>query len=259
MTHSAFKYYCLRVFISKLVFIISSPLSFTSAQEQLQLKGTVYDESGVFPLQAVSVISSSGKGTITDSAGRYNLIVTEKDSVWFSYLGKKTKRFIVDEIPDLNDFNISLRINIPVLKDVRISSPDYKLDSIQNRIDYAKVFNYQKPSFRSIVTSIGIGFTVDLDELIRAFQYRKKKMMLGFQDRLLDEEQQKFVSHKFTRLLVSEITGLKGEILDSFMLKYRPSYSFVAGASDYALGKYIKDMYEIYKLELLQNKRKKAA
>ena len=79
--------------------------------------------------------------------------------------------------------------------------------------------------------------------------------MLGFQSRLLDEEQQKFVMHRFTKPLVSEITGLKDENLDSFMLKYRPSYSFVVGASDYDLRKYAKDMYEIYKSELFQNKR----
>jgi hypothetical protein len=71
----------------------------------------------------------------------------------------------------------------------------------------------------------------------------------------LDEEQQKFVSHRFTKPLVSEITGLNDEMLDSFMLKYRPSYSFVIGASDYVLRKYIKDMYEIYKLELPQSKK----
>ena len=250
MTISAFKYYCLRVFAIKLVFIILSPLAYTSAQEQLKLKGTVYDETGVFPLQAVSVICSSGKGTITDSTGRYSLIVTEKDSVWFSYLGKETNRFVIGEIPDLNDFNISLRININVLKEVRIRPNDYKLDSIQNRIEYAKVFNYKKPTFGSVVEAISItGIVIDINELIRVFQYRKKKMMIGFQSRLLDEEQQKFISHRFTKLLVSEITGLKNEMLDSFMFKYRPSYIFVVGASDYELRKYIKDMFEIYKLE----------
>ena len=143
MTISGVKYHCLRIFSAKLVFIIFSPLSFTSAQEQLKLKGTVYDESGVFPLEAVSVISSSGKGTITDSAGHYTLIVTQKDSVWFSYLGKETSRFVIAEVPDVNDFNISLRININVLKEVRIRPADYILDSIQNRTDYARVFNYK--------------------------------------------------------------------------------------------------------------------
>ena len=256
MTISVFKYYCLRVFAAKLVFIIFSPLSYTSAQEQLKLKGTVYDETGIFPLQAVSVVCSSGKGTITDSAGHYTLIVTKNDSVWFSYLGKKTSRYVIGEIPDLNDFNISLGVNIPVLKDVMIRPADYKLDSIQNRTDYAKVFNYKKPTFGSVVEAISInGIVIDLDELIRVFQYRQKKMMTGFQNRLLDEEQQKFVSHRFTKPLVSEITGLNDEMLDSFMLKYRPSYSFVIGASDYVLRKYIKDMYEIYKLELPQSKK----
>lgn len=247
--------FCRKVFHIKLVCIIFFPLSYTYAQEQLKLKGAVFDESGVLPLQAVSVICSSGKGTLTDSTGRYLLIVNEKDSVWFSYLGKETNKFFIGEIPDINDFNISIKVNIHVLREVKVRPPDYRLDSIQNRIDYAKVFNYQKPSFRSIVTSIGLGFTVDLNEVIRAFQYRKKKMMLGFQGRLLNEEQQKFVSYRFTKPLVSEITGLKDEILDSFMFKYRPSYLFVLGTSDYDLRKYINNMYEICKLERSQEKK----
>lgn len=246
------RYFYRKVFAPFLCFPIFLSLMGNPSFCQIKLQGTVYDETGVFPLHAVSISCSSGSGTISDSTGHYLLFVGEKDSVWFSYLGKETKKFSIDEIPDLNDFNISIKINFQVLKEVKVRPPDYKLDSIQNRIDYAKVFNYQKPSFRSIVTSIGLGFTVDLDELIRAFQYRKKKMMIGFQKRLLNDEQEKYISHRFNKLLVSELTGLHGEILDSFMVKYRPSYEFTTEASDYTLRKYIKDMKDIYVSEILQ-------
>lgn len=250
------KYPYLLLFRIKIVVILSLSFLYCPAYSQLKLKGTVYDASGVFPLEAVSVINSSGNGTLSDSVGHYALLINANDSVWFSYLGKETRKFSIAEIPDLDGFNISLHTGIQVLKEVRVKSPNYKLDSIQNRIDYAKVFNYKKPTFGSVVEAISItGIVINIDELIRVFQYRKKKMMLGFQSRLLDEEQQKFILHRFTKPLVSEITGLKDEMLDSFMFKYRPSCSLVVGASDYVLRKYIKDMYEIYKLELFQSKR----
>ncbi len=218
-----------------------------SAFCQQKLRGRVYDESGIFPIEGVSVLSVTGNGTASDSAGHYALSVNESDSVYFSYLGKETKRFPVAEIPDLNDFNISLMISVHILKELKIKPRNYKLDSIQNRIDYAKIFNYQKPTFKSVVPAIGIPFIViDLDELIRAFQFRQKKMMLGFQKRLLEEEQQNYISHRFTKKLVSALTGLKSELLDSFMIVSRPEYLFTFHASDYEFRKYIKDKYVVY-------------
>ena len=223
---------------------------------QVRVRGFVYDESGVFPLEAVSVLSSSGNGSLSDSAGYYSLSVQEKDSIWFSYLGKETQRFAIADIPNLNDFVISLRVNVQMLKEVRVKPADRHYDSVQNRIEYAKVFEYKKPSFHSVVKSISItGFVVDINELIRVFQYREKRMMLGFQKRLIEDEQQQYISYKFTKSLVFEITGLKGAMLDSFMLRYRPSYSFITIATDYSLRKYIKDNYENNKQYLLTTKK----
>ncbi len=214
---------------------------------QLKISGTVYDSTGVFPLEAASVLSTSGKGTATNKKGYYEINVGEKDSVWFSYLGKPTIKFPVMDIISYPQFDISLRVGIPVLKEVRVKPRDYRLDSIQNRIDYAKVFNYQKPSFRSIVTSFGLGFTVDLDELIRAFQKNKIRSMMSFKQRLLKEEKDKFIDHLFTKVLVKKLTGLDGADLDSFMLHHRPDYKFVLSASDYDLQEYIILEYEKYK------------
>jgi len=51
-----------------------------------KIKGTVYDSSRHYPMEAVSVLSTSGKGTITNTEGYYEIEVLEKDSIWFSYL-----------------------------------------------------------------------------------------------------------------------------------------------------------------------------
>ena len=56
-----------------------------------KIKGTVYDSNRNFPMEAVSVLTSSGRGTITNSDGQYEIEVAEKDSIWFSYLNKPTK------------------------------------------------------------------------------------------------------------------------------------------------------------------------
>jgi hypothetical protein len=218
-----------------------------SIHAQYKVQGTVLDSSHKYPLEAVSVLTTGGKGTTTDANGHYQINVSEKDSIWFSYLGKPTVKFPVLQIRDVTQFDISLRVNIPVLKEVKIQPRNYRQDSIQNRMDYAKVFNYQKPGL-STMTSIGpSGAGIDIDEVIRAFQFRKNKSMQRFQQRLLQEERDKFVDHRFNKALVRRLTNLSGEELDKFMTTYRPSYEFTVYTSDYDFQSYIKEAFQKYK------------
>ncbi|MGZ5286514.1 MAG: hypothetical protein ACXWV0_05535 [Flavisolibacter sp.] len=212
----------------------------TNASAQYKVKGTVYDSSRIYRIEAVTVQTTSGRHTITDTMGRYEVDVTEKDSIWFSYLGKPTPKYAVLKMADVSRFDIALRLASNVMQEVRIKNRSYKMDSIQNRKDYAKIFNYEKVSAGSM-TSIGpMGAGIDIQELIRLFQFRKNKATLKFQARLMEQEREKFVSHRFSKGLVIRITGLEGEALDNFMALYRPDYEFTAAATDYMFHMYIK-------------------
>ena len=67
--------------------------------------------------------------------------------------------------------------------------------------------------------------------------------MLAFQKRLLLEEQDKAVQHRFSKALVRRLTGLSGDELDSFMVVFRPSFRFTQSSGDYEFQLYIKDSY----------------
>lgn len=221
----------------------------TEAQ-YFKLKGTVYDSTRTYPVISVSVLSTSGKGTVTDVYGHYEIDVKETDSIWFSYLNKPTIKYAVGKIFDASRFDIALHVNIPTLKEVIVKPRNYKMDSIQNRIDYAKAFDWQKPKLKANLsggTGAAVGF--DLDEIIRMFQFRKNKSSAAFRDRLLSEEREKFIDHRFSKALVLRLTGLIGEARDSFMLRCRPTYEFCLYTSDYDFQYYIKQCYEAYKLE----------
>ena len=214
---------------------------------QYKVKGTVFDSSRQYRIQSVTVMSTGGQITMTDSLGHYQIGVAEKDSVWFSFLGKPTPKYPVLKMADVSQFDIALQLKSQVMEEVRIKNRSYKLDSIQNRRDYAKVFNYQKVSVGSM-TSIGpTGAGIDLDELIRLFQFRKNKAMLKFQQRLFEQERDKFITHRFNKALVKRLTPLDGDELDRFMQKYKPSYEFTLSASDYDFGLYIKTAYNQFK------------
>lgn len=216
------------------------------AEAQYRIQGTVFDSSRNYPMPAVTVMSTNGKGAITDANGRYSISVGEKDSIWFSYLGKPTVKFPVLKIADVTQFDIALQINIPVLKEVTVLPRNYRQDSIQNRRDYAKIFDFQKPNLETM-TSIGpTGAGIDINEVIRMFQFRKNKSTLRFQERLLQQEQDKFVDHRFSKALVRRLTNLTGEELDKFMALYRPTYEFTQYSSDYDFQLYIKEAYKMF-------------
>ena len=86
----------------------------------------MYDSSRIYPLEAVTVLSTSGKGAFTNSMGGYEIDVREKDSVWFSYLGKPTMKFSVLKMTDPLHFDIALHINVTVLKGVTVMPRDYR-------------------------------------------------------------------------------------------------------------------------------------
>jgi len=214
---------------------------------QIRITGRVYDISKYRPLEAVSVLTSSGSGTVSDSVGRYSIIVRDNDSIWFSYLNRPTPKYPVKNILNPENFEISLHISSTELKEVKIMPRNYRLDSIANREDYSKAFNFQKPGIGSSLNlAPGGGVGLDISELIHMFQFRRNKRMLAFQNRLLQEEEDRYIDHRFSRALVIKLTQLRGEALNNFMRIYRPSVEFVENSTDYEFQDYIKKCFSHY-------------
>jgi hypothetical protein len=92
-----------------------------------------------------------------------------------------------------------------------------------------------------------MGAGIDIQELIRLFQFKKNKATLKFQERLLLQERDKFVDYKFNRGLVRLLTGLEGDELETFMQAYRPSPEFIMAHTDYEFQLYIKKSFQDFK------------
>lgn len=221
-------------------------IGISETQAQVKVSGRVYDVSKYRPLEAVSVLTSRGYGTASDSLGHYSIIVSENDSIWFSYLNKPTPKFAVKAIGNKENFDVSLHVTASDLKEVKITPPNYRFDSLQNRLDNAKIFNFQKPGIGSSLDMTTGGVGLDLDEFINMFKFRRNKRMMAFQKQLLQEEEDKYIDHRFSRALVIKLTQLHGEQLDTFMKVYRPTVEFVATATDYEFQDYIKKCFSHY-------------
>jgi hypothetical protein len=163
----------------------------------------------------------------------------------------------VSTIANPGSFDISILKKVQQLPSVFVKQRNYHMDSLQNRSEYEKIFNYQKPGFSTSMNSNPGGMAsigVDLDELINMFKFKKNKRMVSFQRRLVNEEREKFVSHRFNKGLVRKLTGLNSPEIDSFMAEYRPTLDMALQFNDLEFGQFIVEAFKYYKAGVKLNR-----
>ena len=236
------------------IFLLTTLFYIQSEAQAVTIQGTVYDISGRRPIESVMVYSSANHA-VTDSMGRYIITVKPKDSIWFSLFGKNTQKYPIDTVEDLRNFNIMIHVTGFDLPEVRVRNSYYKLDSIQNRNDYAKYFNYQPPglklsSSQNLIGPNGLTIGFDLDEIINSFRFKRNRNLQFLQNRLISQEQEKYVNYRFTKVFVKKLTHIEGDELTKFMDYCRPDYAVLALLNDLELGLYIEKKYAVYKKAL---------
>lgn len=227
----------IHLFLKTILFVVLVLLTGITNAQVRTVYGTVYERTARFGMPGVSVMGTSGAGAVTDSVGRYSIKLSYTDSISFSYQGKATMKIPVKEIPINRPFDMSLHVDITTLPTVIVEEKrrSYQLDSIANREEYRKVFDYAPEYIAS--GSGGVG--VNLDAL---FSMRKIKRMEAFREHLVLLEHDKYVDHRFNKSLVQKITGLQSPALDTFMVQYRPTYEMLQNfETEYEYYKYIRD------------------
>jgi hypothetical protein len=233
------------------VFILMLCCCMNASAQTISVSGVVYDISGRRPIESVVVNSSYGK-TITDSIGRYTILAKPKDSLWFSLFGKNSQKFPMDTVTDPRNFNVMIHVAGYDLPEVKVRNSYYRLDSIQNRIDYAKYFNYQAPSLKlsnnqQLFGPAGLTVGLDLDEIINMFRLHRNRNLQYLQNRLVTQEHDKYIDYRFTKRFVQKLTHLEGDNLVKFMAFARPSYELLGVLNELELGLYIERRFQEYK------------
>ncbi|MDQ6761986.1 MAG: carboxypeptidase-like regulatory domain-containing protein [Bacteroidota bacterium] len=227
-------------------------LCFSNVKAQIIISGTVYDSSKLYVVPNVNVSSTSGLVTATDSLGAYHIQVSKTDSLSFFYRGKSTVKFPVETIGNYNAFDISLRVKTndkyKLLKGVTVYADTYRRDSLDNRMSYSKIFDFEKPGISSNYEP-GAAAGLDLDQLIGIFQFRKNKQNLAFQKRLEEQEQDRYVDYRFSSKVINRVTGLSGDTLTRYKKMYRPNYYFVVSSTLAQFYEYILSTSYAFKRE----------
>jgi len=234
-------------------------LALTSLGQDLVITGTVLDSSRQYIVTGVLVTSTSGSKAYTDSSGSYTISVQRTDSINFAYRGKSTVWFPVSDMKYGYPFDVSLQVSMAdkykSLKEIVIIKRSYREDSLAFREKYARVLNASTGGLRiSDGPGALYGGTPGLDpnEIINLFRFRRNRNLRSLQNRLIEQEQEKFIGYRFSKTLVKRITGLKdGRDLNTFMEAWKPDYEFTAFATDLEFHTYVLEAYRRWERGIL--------
>jgi hypothetical protein len=241
--------------LAKVGFLLTASLLFIAEAftQDILVSGLVLDSTRKFILPNVKVTSTSGRVAYTDSTGTYNILASSNDSINFTYRNKPTMWYPVREMKNTRNFDIALQVTLSdgykTLREVILIGKSYRQDSIENRMKYQKVFNGSTGGLRinpSGGDNLYGGAGLDPNEIINLFRFRRNRNLKALQNRLLQEESDKFIDYRFNKDLVKQITGFTGSNLERFMKIWRPDYEFTALSTELEFHTYILEASRAY-------------
>ena len=224
-----------------------------------QLSGRVLDRNTLQPIPHATIITPK-QTTFTSDKGLFTVYNLRRgDTIKITFVGYKP-HFLVYSQKIADTVRIYLEQTTTSLKSVVIiGKRPSNTDSIKLRKEFAPVFNYKGTAFKDVfmsnssyikpyndfITSTHSTATLVSVNLLQVMDWlgKNRSPTTKLQQTLLRDEQSNYVDQVFSRQKVVELTHLKGDSLQSFMDKYRPSAGVARTMSDYEMMTYIKKCY----------------
>lgn len=198
----------------------------------MTIMGTAYDADTRNKLKLVFVnnltqreVDHSGqKGDFTVKADLGDLIV-------FTCPGYESDTLILENMrPKI----VLMRPSLIVLDEVIVSARSNKVEDV--KVAYSSAYSYATTNVLSMDGKVS---------LVNAFskQSKQKRAFQKFMDTELNE---KLIDQKFNKPLVTQLTKIRGQLLEDFMSYYRPTYSQVTAMTEVELRTYIVNSYNQY-------------
>ncbi|MDP4210699.1 MAG: hypothetical protein Q8928_17965 [Bacteroidota bacterium] len=241
-----------------------------NAQAPLNVRAQLVDQQTLRPVAFAHIINKTRHtGTSSDTLGIFTLRAFPRDSLFISTIGYFPLTLaVVDSLSQLIRIpKIKLKARVYNLADVEIYSlgtyqefkhkvltaplPENKTQSVITQInkELGMIPKHALQEQASIplgspVTALYMFFSKEGRQLRRLEKAKER-------DKLLNA-----VSGKYNRNVVTYVTGLTGEMLEQFMKFCQPDDTFVVGATEYELYRYIYQCYDKF-MESLGNPSKK--
>ena len=215
-----------------------------SGWSQSTLQGKIYDRGYNRVVIAATVQNVNTNAlSISDMGGNYKIPVSVGDRIIFSSVSYISDTITVKQSMLTDGVDIYLFQNIIQLEDVGVGGlSKYQTDSISRAEAFADVLgtaNSKLVGGKGNTPTDGVGVTFSP---ISHFS-KKEKSLRRFKRKFHEQEEEYYIDSKFPYDYISQITGLKDDSLQTFMLNFRPSYKFCRTNDKAAMLEYINDTY----------------
>ena len=202
------------------------------------IKGAVADIKSRNGLSDVSITNVHTAVTITTSAdGRFEIPADRDQLLEFRKQNYKTVRVRIPAryVPPYFMIIMELGIN-PIKKD---GASDNRYDYSKDSQDFYSLYKHELEFARlNTLQSIAHPFS--------ALSKRNREIW-RFQEEYSDFEKDKYVDNTFNGPLITRFTGLSGDSLRHYLIRYRPTYLQLRNMNDYSFYSYIKRTVQTYR------------
>lgn len=218
------------IYIKKYILIVAVCLFTLTAMAQKRLiKGYVRDSITGVPIVNAIISNENTKKMITPNQnGFFSITATRGDFISinaFNYNFDTIKA--INNLPDTLQIAL-IRVN-EILPGVTVSTQGYtryQLDSLRRHDAFiSDMGGIPKMQKVGKADNMGAGVGINLDAFARKRTKDRNKAYSTFGYL----EKQAYIDYRFSPQNVSQISGLKGDSLISFMRKYTPSYEWLRG------------------------------
>lgn len=215
-----------------------------SVWAQRSFSGRIFDAESDSTLSGVSVFNVNSKAIVkSDTAGRYQISASEGDKIQFSSVGYNVENITVEFYFFNSGYDVGLTARFNTLETVLVNQRNYSADSLERREEYRRILENPRPGITGGNTPQH-GFGIVLSPF--SFFSKPAREERALRKKLVYEEEMEYVDFRFSRELVAHYTGLKGDSLQTFLLKFRPSYEFCRASSQQDMINYINQKMKIY-------------
>jgi hypothetical protein len=210
-----------------------------------QVEGIVFDKDTKDRVARTNILNTNtGKSFYNDLEGQFKIDARPGDKLIFT----KDNYYPDTELIKTNaNIAVYLRRNAIPLMEVTIrdslATPLKRLAATRKEFSKAYGSNAYSDPFG---VSPGGGAGISIDALWNSLS-RSGRNAQHLQGLIQGDYEQNVIDYRFNRSYVGNITGLKGQELTSFMIRYRPGYFMVTNSSDYEFITYIMNNLRRYK------------
>jgi hypothetical protein len=212
-----------------LLVLLLSVIRFTVAAQAIH--GEVVSMDDKAPISDVAITNIHTSLTVsTNELGSFMIAGSSDQLLEFNKPGFKTTRVRIPKGYVPSYFKIIMSRGISPIENRYVAGNRYDptADSLRYRELYKHELDFAKMS--------------TLDKINHPFSAMSKRSqeIWRFQDDFDEFQKEKYVDKTFNPAIVSKFTGLTGDSLRTYMIRYRPGYDQLRGMNDYAFFNFVK-------------------